>query len=482
MADLVRKVEIARELKKRERLNKLDIYDPYPFQERFHSTGRECNQRLLMAGNRVGKSMSGAAELAMHVTGRYPDWWQGRRFHNPIVAWACGVSNETTRDIVQAELLGAPEDPSALGTGWIPHDCIVTTERKPGVPNAKSLALVKHISGGNSTLQFKSYEMGVEKFMGRAVSAIWLDEEPSRDLYSQCVTRTLSTKGMTFLTFTPESGMTETVHAFLNNLQPGQSLTTAAWDDASEKIRSKARKPGHLTQSVMEQILSAYSPHEREMRRYGRPAIGSGLVFPVDESKLMVEPFTIPDEWPRVAGIDFGFDHKTAVVYLAHDREEDVVYVYDVYALAKAAPHIHAAAMKTRPLFIPVIWPHDGHRRDAMGNPGLADQYRNLGCNMHFSHFENPPAPGEKKGGNSIETGIMEMLQRMENDKFKVFSTLGEWWQEFRIYHRKEGRIVDRNDDIMAATRYGALSLRFAASGKDDRWDQDIKYPKLGIV
>ena len=86
--NLVRKVEIARELKKRERLNKLDLYDPYPFQERFHSTGRECNQRFLMAGNRVGKSMSGAAELAMHVTGRYPDWWQGRRFHNPIVAWA----------------------------------------------------------------------------------------------------------------------------------------------------------------------------------------------------------------------------------------------------------------------------------------------------------------------------------------------------------------------------------------------------------
>jgi hypothetical protein len=218
------------------------------------------------------------------------------------------------------------------------------------------------------------------------------------------------------------------------------------------------------------------------MRRYGRPAIGSGLVFPVDEAKLMIDPFTLPDEWPRVAGIDFGFDHRTAVVYLAYDPDEDVIYVYDVYALAKAAPHIHAAAMKTRPSFIPIIWPHDGHRRDAMGNPGLADQYRNHGCNMHFSHFENPPAPGEKKGGNSIETGIMEMLQRMENDKFKVFSTLGEWWQEFRIYHRRDSKIVALNDDIMAATRYAALSLRFATSGKDDRWERELEYPKLGVV
>ena len=350
------------------------------------------------------------------------------------------------------------------------------------MPNAKSLALIKHISGGNSTLQFKSYEMGVEKFMGRAVSAIWLDEEPSRDLYSQCVTRTLSTRGMTFLTFTPENGMTETVHAFLNNLQPGQSLTTASWDDVTDAVKTRGGNPGHLTQSVMDQILSAYSPHEREMRRYGRPAIGSGLVFPVDESKLMIDPFTLPEEWPRVAGIDFGYDHKTAVVYLAYDPDEDVVYVYDVYALAKAAPHIHAAAIKTRPSFIPIIWPHDGYRKDSMGNPGLADQYRNLGCNMHFSHFENPPAPGEKKGGNSVETGIMEMLQRMENDKFKVFSTLSEWWQEFRIYHRKDGRIQTVNDDVMAASRYAALSLRYAVAGKDDRWSQEITYPKLGIV
>ena len=70
MSDLARKVEIARELKKRERLNKLDTYDPYPFQERFHSTGSECNQRLLMSGNRCGKSHSGGAELAMHCAGR----------------------------------------------------------------------------------------------------------------------------------------------------------------------------------------------------------------------------------------------------------------------------------------------------------------------------------------------------------------------------------------------------------------------------
>ncbi len=101
--------------------------------------------------------------------------------------------------------------------------------------------------------------MGVEKWQGRSVDCIWLDEEPSRELYSQAVTRTLDRRGMVYMTFTPESGMTETVASFMNNLQSGQSLTNATWDDASERILSMNGERGHLSEVVMEQILSSYS-------------------------------------------------------------------------------------------------------------------------------------------------------------------------------------------------------------------------------
>ena len=77
-SELEQAVEVARELRQRERYNKLDYYDPYPYQQRFHDTGGEANQRLLMAANRIGKSYCGAAELAYHVTGLYPPWWNGR--------------------------------------------------------------------------------------------------------------------------------------------------------------------------------------------------------------------------------------------------------------------------------------------------------------------------------------------------------------------------------------------------------------------
>ena len=468
--------------KQRERFNKIKQYDPYPYQQEFHSTGKENSQRLLMAANRIGKSYCGAAEMSYHLTGIYPKWWKGKVFTNPITAWAGGVSNETTRDIVQAELLGSPDDPEAFGSGSIPKHLIIKTERKPGVPNAKSVALIKHISGANSSLHFKAYEMGVDKWQGRSVDVVWLDEEPSRELYSQAVTRTLDRRGMVYMTFTPEQGMTETVASFMNRIQKGQSLTNATWDDASESIKSMNGEKGHLNESVMQQILSAYAPHERDMRRYGRPTIGSGLIFPINEESLMIDPINIEDHWPRIAAIDFGWDHPTAVVWCAIDTEEDMFYVYDCYRASKASPAVHAEVIRQRPHFIPIVYPHDGNRRDSMGNPGLAEQYRSLGCNFTLDHFTNPPGLGQTKGSNSIEEGLMAMLQAMEDGRFKVFNTLPDWFEEFRMYHRKNNKVVAIRDDIMSATRYAFQSQRHAIAGSDPTWTADITYRNYGIV
>jgi len=324
--------------------------------------------------------------------------------------------------------------------------------------------------------------MGIEKWQGRSVDCVWLDEEPSRELYSQAVTRTLDRKGMVYMTFTPEAGMTETVASFMNNLKPGQSLNNATWDDASENTLSMNGKRGHLNEAVMEQILSSYSPHEREMRRYGRPSIGSGLVFPLSEDKIMVDPIHIEDHWYRIAAIDFGWDHPTAVVWCAIDRDEDVFYVYDCYRASKASPSIHSEVIRTRPHFIPIAYPHDGNRRDSMGNPGLADQYRSLGCNFLLDHFTNPPALGNNKGSNSIEEGLMAMLQAIENDKFKVFSTLSDWFEEFRMYHRKDNKVVPIRDDLMSSTRYAFQSQRFAVAGEDPSWTNDVEYKNYGII
>ena len=85
-----------------------------------------------MAANRIGKSYCGSSELAFHLTGIYPEWWEGKVFKQPIVAWAGGVSNETTRDIVQFELLGSPDDPEAFGSGTVPKNYIIKNGTQTG--------------------------------------------------------------------------------------------------------------------------------------------------------------------------------------------------------------------------------------------------------------------------------------------------------------------------------------------------------------
>ena len=97
--------------------NKLAHYRPYPKQVAFHAAGVRCRERLLIAANQSGKSLAGAMECAMHATGRYPDWWKGRRFDKPTIGWGAGTTNETTRDTVQRILVGRPGQP---GTAAIP--------------------------------------------------------------------------------------------------------------------------------------------------------------------------------------------------------------------------------------------------------------------------------------------------------------------------------------------------------------------------
>ena len=451
MTNLARAVEIAKELEFRQKTNLMNSYKPYDYQKKFH--GSLASQRLLMAGNRVGKSFSGAMEMAYHCTGLYPEWWTGKRFNRPVRCWVGGVSNETTRDVCQKELTGQPDDPSAKGMGSIPLKLIGETVRKPGVPNAFNSVVIKHTSGGYSRIGFKAYEMGKEKWMGESLDVIWLDEEPPQSIYSQALTRTADKGGIVYMTFTPEQGMTETVAQFVNNLKTGQELIQATWDDAP-----------HMTKEIRDQILSALPPHERKMREMGIPQLGSGLVFPIAEDDIVCEHFEIPDYFPRICAIDFGWDHPTACVWVAWDRDSDIVYVYDSYAMRQETVPVHASAIKSRGFWIPVVYPMDGRQADKGSGKSLAVQYREEGVNLLREHFTNPPQTGMKEGsgGNSVEAGVMEMLTRFQTKRLKIFENQGKLMEELRMYHRKEGKIVPMNDDVISALRYAVMSLRKA--------------------
>ena len=445
--------------RRRER-TKLHRYRAYTKQHKFHADGL-IRERLLIAGNQVGKTYCGGAEAAFHATGEYPDWWPGRRWNRPTRGWAGSKTGEVTRDGVQRTLLGEPKDKNQWGTGLIPGDKVVDWSLRQGLADACDSILVKHVSGGISTIGFKSYDQGREKWQSETLDWTWLDEEPPQDIYTEALTRTNATGGMAYLTFTPLLGMSDVVHMFLDECgldgrTASRAVTQMTIDDAE-----------HYTPSQRAAIIASYPAHEREARINGIPSLGSGRVFPVPEDSILCDPVPIPKHWPQIIGLDFGWDHPFAAACLAWDRDADVLYVTKTYRQRESTPVIHAASVKPWGKWIPCAWPHDGYQHDKGSGDQLATLYRNEGLNTLLVHATH------EDGGNGVEAGIMEMLDRMQTDRFKVFRQLNDWMGEFRLYHRQDGKIVKERDDLLSATRYAMMMKRFAETAPG---------PKLSIV
>lgn len=219
----------------------------------------------------------------------------------------------------------------------------------------------------------------------------------------------------------------------------------------------------HYTDAEKASIAASYPEHEREARAKGIPIMGSGRVFPVSEESIKVAPFKIPDHWPRIIGIDFGWDHPFGSACIAWDKDSDTIYVTSCYRQREATPPIHAAAIKPWGPY-PVAWPHDGLQHDKSSGLQLKDQYAAHGLKMHHEHATHAA------GGFGIEAGISEMLERMQTGRLKVFSNLEQWFEEFRLYHRVEGLIVKLRDDILSATRIAVMMRRFATVNRTTDW------------
>ena len=459
----IEKILLLEEKQRRIDENRLALYKPYPKQVKFHEAGATFRERLFRASNQSGKTLAGANEVAMHLTGRYPDWWTGKRLEKSNHWMAGSESAELTRKGVQRLLIGPPADRKAWGTGTIPKSCLIDWSMRSGVADAIASIVVQHVSGACSTLQFASYDQGRTKWQADTLDGVWFDEEPPPDVYSEGITRTNVSMGPVILTMTPLFGMSEVVRRFIPPSTADRADICMTIDDVD-----------HYTPEERARIVASYPEHEREARTKGIPSMGSGRIFPVSEASISVEAFSIPLHWVRIGGLDFGWDHPTAAAELAWDRDSDIIYVTAAYKKSEATPIIHAAAVKPWGN-IPWAWPHDGLQHDKGSGENLKEQYAAQGLDMLEDKATHPPADGEKEGtgGNGVEAGLMDMLTRMQTGQWKVFKHLEDWFDEFRLYHRKEGKVVKEYDDVLSASRYAYMMRRFARLPKvaeEENW------------
>jgi len=264
-------------------------------------------------------------------------------------------------------------------------------------------------SGGVSIIGLKTYASGREKFQGETLDYVWLDEEPPIDIYTEALTRTNVGASPVWLTFTPLQGVSTVVKRFLHEKSEDRHKVVMTIDDVE-----------HYSEDEKKKIIASYPPHEAEARIKGIPVLGSGRIFPIAEETIACEHMDFPAHFPRIGGLDFGWSHPSAAVELVWDRDADVIYVSRTHRLKEASPITHAAALRPWGKELRWSWPRDGNRQTLEGaGIALAAQYREQGLNLlhEYSHY----IEGNGQKSVSVEAGLMDMLQRMESGRFKVF-------------------------------------------------------------
>ena len=304
------------------------------------------------------------------------------------------------------------------------------------------------------------------------------DEEPDendakqRDIFEECQTRIFRSDGLLLAGLTPLLGETKLIQHFMSPKAAGIHCVYATWDDAP-----------HLSEEGKERLRKTYGANKLATRTQGLPMMGEGRVFNADESEIRINPFEIPRHYARICGIDFGLGagHPTAGAWLAWDRDKDIVYMYDEYRKEGVDTLYHAEAFKKRNKWIPVSWPHDGHKtsdltKSSSDGTELKDVYRDHGLNM----LGISARYDKEKGGAQPQEPIIDIIEtRINTQRFFVTSNCHRFFEEYRSFHRKDGKIVNRKEDIIKAMMYALMMIRYAHPEPSHRHMQTSSFSGL---
>jgi phage terminase large subunit-like protein len=438
----------------RKKFSLIDFWGPkefYPPQLKFFADGARYHQRLVRGGNQVGKSFACAFEVALHLTGQYPAWWNGRRFDKPTRGWIIGPTAQLVRDGPQRQVCTRQGE---FGSGTIPLAAFASRPVMiPGGTGGIDTLTTHHATNGErdgqSSATFKSFEMRAEKLQAESIDWIWVDERCSEEIYSELLARTTATDGIVFMSYTPLKGGGELTYRFLNEYSPDRSDT-----------RIEAHHARHISAERRAQMEDSYLPHERDARIHGIPQLGIAKVFPFPIDTLMraFNPDTDIRSWAGwIVGIDFGYGHPFAAALCAWVHDLDEFYVVDGFRMdrAEAFYHVKRIAGLCRGLRVPVSWPHDGHQHERGSGEAIADVYRRLGAPMLGTHAQN------RGGGHHLEPTIEEMCGYMKRGAFAIASHMTELAEELLNYHRDEDyKVVPLRDDLISAVRYAFMMRR----------------------
>lgn len=223
-----------------------------------------------------------------------------------------------------------------------------------------------------------------------------------------------------------------------------------AWKDGDPDIDviqfASIQNPA-FPKKEFERVRNKMQPWRFSMFYLGQFSKPAGLIYDCFEDSMLVDPFSIPTDWPRMAGVDFG-GANTAVVYLAENPDTEVWYLYDESLEGGLSSNEHATKHLAR---------LDGLEYNVAGGAKSETQQRmDWGSGGLF--INEPTIP-------DVEAGIDKVYQLIKENRFRLFRTCHGVRDELGSYRRKLDDRGEPLEEIIDKRKFHRLdALRYAAT------------------
>lgn len=180
---------------------------------------------------------------------------------------------------------------------------------------------------------------------------------------------------------------------------------------------------------------------------FSRPA---GMIYEdFDEAVHLVDPMTLPAEWPRYVGIDFGAVH-TALVWIAEDVERRAYYVYRESLEGGKSTEEHATGALAYAAHERVVGWYGGAKSESQ---------QRMDWGAAGVGISEPPVA-------DVEGGIDRVVALLKTRRLFVFRTCAGLRDEFGTYARELGPDGQATEKIKDKETFHRLdALRYVVAG-----------------
>ena len=310
------------------------LYRALPAAADFHRSLAKF--RWFFGGNRSGKSEANTGfDLCSFALGVHPVRKTPRR----AIVWAIAPTWDMVGAIIWREKI----------KGYLPENQIAAIawhNKGRDIPEAI------HLLNGTS-IEFKAFEQGRVVFQGRAVDAIYADEQCEHDhveILRELIMRLADPyddpcdagcRRFMAWSMTPILPQPE-IEAISRDPGPRDAVFFA---DLNDNRRSRG---GYIEDAEIDALIASWPQEVQETRIRGRFAAFLGAVYKGFRREVhVVDPLTLPEDAERFRGIDLGFNNPFVCLWLARYGPDRLWHVYAEHYQARERLAWHAERIRT---------------------------------------------------------------------------------------------------------------------------------------